>query len=104
MTDNYKRIPMRGAGKAYPPISEQTYFEPTDAIEATNVQDAIEEIMVSPTFTGTVNATTGFSINGTQVVGAQGAAVANATADEASLATQLNALLARLRAHGLIAT
>ena len=42
-------------------------------------------------------------VNGTQVVGGQGAAVANAT-DAASAITQLNALLERCRAHGLIAT
>jgi hypothetical protein len=41
-------------------------------------------------------------VNGTQVVGARGAAVADAT-DAATVITQLNALLARLRAHGLIA-
>jgi hypothetical protein len=40
---------------------------------------------------------------GTKILGAQGAAVADAT-DAASVITQLNALLARLRAHGLIAT
>lgn len=44
-----------------------------------------------------------FKINSTQVVGARGAAVADAT-DAASVITQLNALLARCRAHGLIAT
>jgi hypothetical protein len=41
-------------------------------------------------------------VEGTKVVGARGAAVANAT-DAASAVTQLNALLERLRAHGLIA-
>lgn len=41
-------------------------------------------------------------VNGTQVVGARGAAVADAT-DAATAITQLNALLARCRAHGLIA-
>ena len=41
-------------------------------------------------------------VEGTKVVGARGAAVANAT-DSASAVTQLNALLERLRAHGLIA-
>jgi hypothetical protein len=41
--------------------------------------------------------------NGTKVVGEQGAAVADAT-DAATAITQLNALLARARAHGLIAT
>ena len=41
-------------------------------------------------------------IGANQVVGPRGAAVADAT-DAASAITQLNALLARLRAHGLIA-
>lgn len=45
----------------------------------------------------------GYRVGGTQVVGAQGAAVADAT-DAASAITQLNALLARCRAHGLIAS
>lgn len=40
---------------------------------------------------------------GNKLLGARGAAVANAT-DAASAITQLNALLSRLRAHGLIAT
>jgi hypothetical protein len=40
-------------------------------------------------------------VEGAKVVGARGAAVANAT-DAASAVTQLNALLERLRAHGLI--
>lgn len=42
-------------------------------------------------------------VGGHKVLGAQGAAVADAT-DAASAITQLNALLARLRAHGIIAT
>jgi hypothetical protein len=42
-------------------------------------------------------------IGGTQVIGARGAGVADAT-DAASAVTQLNALLARCRAHGLIAS
>jgi hypothetical protein len=46
---------------------------------------------------------TGVFVGGTQIVGAQGAAVTDAT-DAASVITQLNALLARLRTHGLIAT
>lgn len=44
-----------------------------------------------------------YAINGQQVVGPRGAAVADAT-DAASAITQLNALLARCRDHGLIAT
>lgn len=43
------------------------------------------------------------SFGGTPVVGAQGAAVADAT-DATSVILRLNELLARLRAHGLIAT
>jgi hypothetical protein len=42
-------------------------------------------------------------INGNQIIGARGAAVANAT-DAASTMARLNDLLSRLRAHGLIAT
>ncbi|KQM88667.1 hypothetical protein ASE67_02690 [Sphingomonas sp. Leaf23] len=51
---------------------------------------------------GTIGGTA-YRVSGTKVVGAQGAAVADAT-DAASVITQLNALLSRLRAHGLIAT
>lgn len=46
-------------------------------------------------------------VNGTQVVGAQGAAVADASGGvviDAEARTALNALLARVRTHGLIAT
>ena len=52
---------------------------------------------------GDVYSATGYFVGATKVIGAQGAAVANAT-DSASAITQLNLLLARLRAHGLIAT
>ena len=44
-----------------------------------------------------------FQVNDTKVVGAQGAAVADATG-AGDVVAQLNALLARCRAHGLIAT
>lgn len=47
--------------------------------------------------------TTQVKVNAVKVLGAQGAAVADAT-DAGSAITQLNALLARARAHGLIAT
>ncbi len=50
---------------------------------------------------GEVNTAAHYKVAGTKVVGAQGAAVADAT-DAASAITQLNALLARCRAHGLI--
>jgi len=45
----------------------------------------------------------GFQVDGTQVVGAQGAAVANATGVD-DVVARLNELLARCRAHGLITT
>jgi hypothetical protein len=44
-----------------------------------------------------------YKVNTVQVLGAQGAAVADAT-DAASVITQLNLLLARARTHGFIAT
>jgi hypothetical protein len=53
--------------------------------------------------TGKINAAIGYYTNGTKVVGAQGSAVADAT-DATDVITQLNALLARLRTHGLIAS
>jgi hypothetical protein len=56
---------------------------------------------------GAINMSTAYYVAGTKVVGAQGAAVADAsggaTVDTEARAA-LNALLARLRAHGLIAT
>lgn len=63
-----------------------------------------DEIIDQPTGSIVVNDLyAGIAVNGTQVLGDQGAAVADAT-DAASVITQLNALLARCRAHGLIAT
>lgn len=47
--------------------------------------------------------TTGFSVGGTQVVGAQQSAIANDASGAANQAT-VNAILAALRTHGLIAT
>lgn len=54
---------------------------------------------------GSINVATGkgYRVAGTQVVGGQGAAVADAT-DATSVIARLNDLLARCRAHGLIAT
>lgn len=55
-------------------------------------------------FGGDVNVASGkvYKVNGTQVVGAQGAAVADATG-AGDVVAQLNSLLARVRTHGLIA-
>lgn len=54
-------------------------------------------------FGDSVNTTEHYEVDGTQVLSNQGAAIADAT-DAASAITQLNALLARCRTHGLIAT
>jgi hypothetical protein len=40
----YKRFPVRGSATRAVPQAANTYFEPTDEIDATNVQEAIEEI------------------------------------------------------------
>jgi hypothetical protein len=50
-----------------------------------------------------VTSTNGYRVTGTKVLGAQGAPVANAT-DAPSTMARLNDLLARMRAHGAIAT
>jgi hypothetical protein len=60
------------------------------------------ENLSSLTSTGMVSGS-GFTVSGTQVVGAQQSAVADAT-DGTDVITQLNALLAACRTHGLIAT
>ena len=71
----------------------------------------VPSITLSPSFAtiapdtgGTlVDTPAGYAVNDVQVVGAQGAAVADATG-AGDVVAQLNALLARLRVHGLIAT
>ncbi len=52
----------------------------------------------------TVDVPAHYSVLGTQVVGTQGAAVADSSGILLDLTTQFNTLLARLRAHGLIST
>jgi hypothetical protein len=52
---------------------------------------------------GSVDVGTSFRYRGTKLLGAQGAAVADAT-DATSVIARLNDLLSRLRTHGLIAT
>jgi hypothetical protein len=60
-------------------------------------------IVFSVDNSGIVNAAGHYRVDGTQVVTNRQAAVADASATVASVQTQLNALLARLRTHGLIA-
>jgi hypothetical protein len=52
------------------------------------------------------DSTEGVYINGVKVLGQQGAAIANVTpaTDGTAVGTAFNTLLARLRAHGILAT
>ena len=68
--------------------------------------DARYANITGDTFTGAIQATE-YRVGGTKVLGAQGAAVADAAGGatiDAEARTALNALLARVRTHGLIAT
>ena len=81
-------------------------FETTGAITmaynspvVTFANDGVEQVGLSVSSNASFR---GLRVDGTRVVGPRGAAVANAT-DAASAISRLNDLLARLRAHGLIA-
>jgi hypothetical protein len=81
-----------------------------DAAAATN-KFAIRSLSVNPVqVAGDIklsDAAKGFYVGGTKVVGAQGVAVADAAGGaiiDVEARAQLNALLAKLRTHGLIAT
>lgn len=63
---------------------------------------AATDTLITSSHSGTA-ATEGVVINGVKVLGRQEAAVANAT-DATTVIARLNDLLARLRAHGIIAT
>lgn len=88
-------------------------FEAMQNLPATQTGTGAMVLSTSPTLVtptlGVATATTvnvgtgGYKVSGTKVVGAQGAAIANAT-DAGSAITQLNLALAALRTHGLIAT
>jgi hypothetical protein len=72
---------------------------PSTAVDGSTFATPVFQV----TQAGAANVAASLAVAGTKVVGAQGAAVADAT-DAASAITQLNLLLARCRAHGLIAT
>lgn len=55
-------------------------------------------------FGDVVNTTESYQVDGTKVVGNQGAAIADSAVDLTELTGKFNDLLARIRAHGLIAT
>lgn len=59
--------------------------------------------LVSPTRDAASQAAAGVYVNGTKVVGVQGAAIADRT-DAATALSGVNLVIAAMRAHGLIAT
>ncbi len=102
---------LRGDNNAimYAPVGGDTYFySPSSGVfhfnNTTNAPHTSVDNAGNWNYSGNLNlgATAKLTINGNQVIGARSAAVADAT-DAASAITQLNALLSRLRAHGLIA-
>lgn len=73
------------------------------SINSMNGASLIAEFFANTVSKASINTSGEFLIGGTKVVGAQGAAVADATG-AGDVVAQLNTALARLRAHGLIAT
>jgi hypothetical protein len=87
--------------------------EPDTNIPRTNISNTWEK---DQSFSGNINISSGsvYKVNGTQVVGARGSAIADiSTADATDLASaitlandtkaKVNTILAMLRTHGLIA-
>ncbi len=72
-----------------------------EALTADATTGYTDHFVVDPS--GNVNIIGKYSVDGTQVLSNQAAAIANAT-DAASVITQLNDLLAKCRTHGIIAT
>ena len=73
----------------------------------TMINSAFSAVLSTWDDSGNYDITGAFKVNGTQVVGARGAAVADASGGatiDAEARTAINTLLARLRTHGLIAT
>lgn len=94
----------------FSPADGQLNFERTGAAAGVGLDFTTDAIFKVHTRAQTGYATVdalAYQVSGTQVVGAQGAAVADASGGatvDAEARTALNALLARLRTHGLIAT
>ncbi len=84
------RVALDGGNAAFRPVTDNTH------------DSGLGSFRWKISYSYIVDAKTEYRVNGTKVIGAQGASVADAT-DAASAITQLNALLARCRAHGLIA-
>ena len=102
-------LTMYAPGGGFPPVLE-AYTDATGAdgpleVRATQVRVGSNTNIASKKLevTGDILASGDFYRGSTKVLGAQGAAVADAT-DAASVIARLNDLLARLRTHGIIAT
>lgn len=83
-------------------FSSSTIGTSLDATISRNAAGIVQVGTTAANASGKLNCAE-YQIAGTKVIGAQGAAVADAT-DAGSAITQLNLLLARARAHGWIAT
>jgi hypothetical protein len=81
-------------------VAGRFYSTLTDGVD---LSDGTYAVNAGDTDGGKINAGHSYLVNGAKVVGAQGAAVADATG-AGDVVAQLNSLLAKLRTHGLIAT
>jgi len=99
--DNFNIRATKATGKLTFRTGGSTVRMTIDAAGKVGIADAAPAEMLD--VTGNANVTGVYKVDDVQVVGNQGAAVANAT-DAASVIARLNDLLARLRTHGLIAT
>lgn len=105
IADGYIQLRSNGTGKFYI-APDGIHMQAVVQFDGDNTNDIGQDGSTRPrnVYVGTDVKIGGvFKVAANQVVGAQGAAVADAT-DATTVITQLNALLARARAHGLIAT
>lgn len=103
----YQKESEKDAASGYPGLDASSRLTVDEIVEKTTdngvTVEGVDLRDGDVTADGDVDVTGVFKVTGVQVVGAQQSAIANAT-DEASAITQLNAALAALRSHGLIAT
>ena len=105
---NCTGLPVAGGGTGATTLTGILLGSGTSAITALassgtgDVVRVTSPTLVTPTLgTATVTA---IKVSAIQVLGAQGAAIADADGTLADITTKFNALLARLRTHGIIAT
>lgn len=96
-------LAMRANGQSRVEVSSTACFPTTDSF----IDLGKTGQRYATAYADDYEATTSYSVGGTQVVGAQGATVADPTGGatiDAEARTAINALIDRLQAHGLIAT